>query len=93
MNARSNCELVQTPTTPREIYITGVGSTAAGRRIDLKIVNETEYRAWRVGLNGIKRERQREREAAGLGESFGYVRSNRKEFAGQDNMGCPAATA
>ena len=34
--------------------------------------NETEYRAWRLGHNGIKRERRREQAAIDSGESFGY---------------------
>lgn len=59
------CEVAQTPTTPHEIYITGVGSEPSGSRIDLRIVNETTYRAWRLGHNGIKRGNR-------AASSFGY---------------------
>ena len=39
--------------TPHEIYYSNVGTTAAGERVDLRIVNETEYRGYNLALNGI----------------------------------------
>ena len=66
------CELPQTESTPHEIFIVNVGRAPNGARIDLRITNETEYRAWRLGHNGIKRERQRELAVVGSGSSFGY---------------------
>ena len=61
------CEELQTESTPREILYQTVGFTRpplAYEAIDLRVTNETEYRAWRIRLNGIKRQR--------TGDSFGY---------------------
>jgi hypothetical protein len=37
-----------------DIYISGVGVSASGESIDMRISNETEYRAWKAAINGIK---------------------------------------
>jgi hypothetical protein len=53
--------------TPEELYFQTVGFTRPPlpyEAIDLRVTNETEYRAWRVKLNGIKRRNQ--------GDSAGY---------------------
>jgi hypothetical protein len=50
-----SCDEQQSASTPHEIYIRNVGTTASGTSINMHIRNETEYRAWRTGPNGIKR--------------------------------------
>ena len=46
----------RTPSTPPEVYIRNVGTAPSGARIDLRITNESEYRAWNPNHNGIKRQ-------------------------------------
>ena len=41
--------------TAHDIYISNVGTTQEGTQLDLRITNESEYRAWSVYLNGVKR--------------------------------------
>jgi hypothetical protein len=43
------------PPPPAEIYLRDVGTTAAGVGIDLRITNESQYRAWNSRINGVKR--------------------------------------
>ena len=45
-----------TTSTPRDLYIENVGVHTSGQ-IDLRIVNESEYRAWETARNGVKRQR------------------------------------
>ena len=47
-----------TPSSPHDILIHRVGRTASGARIDLRITNETAYRAWSTEWNGVRRQRQ-----------------------------------
>ena len=49
------CDEVQSPSMPREILFKGVGYDVGSTRIDLRITNQTEYRAWVIDRNGIKR--------------------------------------
>ena len=44
-----------TSATAHEVYISNVGKSADGALLDLRITNESEYRAWNVAINGIKR--------------------------------------
>ena len=48
------CDEEQSPSTPHEILMRGLGTTPDNNRIDLRITNESEYRAWREAINGIK---------------------------------------
>ena len=48
------CDEPESPSMPHEIYIRGLGTTPEGSKIDLRITNESEYRAWREAINGIK---------------------------------------
>ena len=48
----------QTAATPHEIYIANIGRHSSGEQIDLRIVNQSEYRAWNQNLNGVKRRSQ-----------------------------------
>lgn len=41
--------------SPPEVKISNVGTAPSGECIDLRITNESEYRAWWTGHNGIKR--------------------------------------
>ena len=43
-------------TSPPEIYLGNVGVDPSGFCIDLRITNETEYRANNANVNGVKRE-------------------------------------
>ena len=42
-------------TSPPEVYIANIGTAPGNVCIDLRITNESEYRAWRTGTNGVKR--------------------------------------
>ena len=44
-----------TATTPTDIRFRGVGTSATGERIDMRITNETEYRGYNTEINGLKR--------------------------------------
>ena len=55
-------EGVTTAATPHEIYLTNLGQAAGGVQIDLRITNESEYRAWNERLNGVKRQYEGDRE-------------------------------
>ena len=57
------CAENETASTPHEIFIRDVGQFM-GQSIGLRITNETEYRAWRETINGVKREEE--------GDSVGY---------------------
>ena len=54
------CEELQTAVTPHEVYISRVTDLGKlrGRNetswVDLRITNETEYRAWNPNINGIR---------------------------------------
>ena len=48
-------EMPSTPHANHEIYIRNVGALAGGDTLDIRITNETEYRAWRATINGVKR--------------------------------------
>lgn len=48
-------------TTAHEIYIRNVGTAPGGAVIDLRVTNESEYRAWITEWNGIKREEENDR--------------------------------
>jgi hypothetical protein len=50
------CDLPRNASTPREVYVSNVATTRSGSQIDIRVTNETEYRAWRVGPNGLKRQ-------------------------------------
>ena len=56
---------VRTNSTPREIYIENVGEYS-GSQIDLRITNETAYRAWNPRMNGVVRQLN------GRGERSGF---------------------
>jgi hypothetical protein len=52
------CDEEQSPSTPHELYLRGVGSVCTPpqcRNVDLRITNESVYRAWTSMHNGIKR--------------------------------------
>jgi hypothetical protein len=55
--APDQCDFPRNASTPREVYVSNVGKTRFGSQIDIRVTNETEYRAWRVGPNGLKRQR------------------------------------
>ena len=61
------CDL-ETPggvcTSAEEIHIANIGTAPGNVCIDLRITNETEYRAWRTGNNGVKR--------VGIGTNVGF---------------------
>ena len=40
--------------SPAEVYIADIGTGPGDVCIDLRITNESEYRAWRTGHNGVK---------------------------------------
>ena len=53
------CDELQTASTPHEIYFSNVAEDDAGVQVDLRITNESEYRAWTASnggasLNGFK---------------------------------------
>ena len=48
----SVCDEQEGPSTPPEVYIRNIGTAPGGVPIDLRITNETVYRAWNVNLNG-----------------------------------------
>ena len=50
------CLELETPTTPRQLLYEGLGRTSAGSLISMRGVNESEYRAWRYQITGIKRQ-------------------------------------
>ena len=59
--------------TPHEIYFANVGrvtsATGGGEHsLDVRIVNESQYRAWNVNINGIKRRRR-----DGVAGNFGVI--------------------
>ena len=47
------CLELRNDSTPHEIYYSDVGTTADGVRIDLRVTNTSEYRAWNANRNGI----------------------------------------
>ena len=50
------CLEMQSPTTPPEMYIANVGLAPGGCQIDLRITNQSKFRAWSSNMNGVKRE-------------------------------------
>ena len=44
-----------TASTPQEILFETVGIARPGEPIDMRVTNTSEYRAWNIKLNGIKR--------------------------------------
>ena len=41
--------------TANEIFLSGLGSTADGATIDLRITNTSEYRPWQAARNSLSR--------------------------------------
>ena len=72
-------DVVPTADSPTEIYLESVGTAPGGEKIDLRIVNQSEYRAWNVEWNGIKREER----GFGLVGTFGVVNLLGPRVAGQ----------
>ena len=67
------CAENETASTPHEIFIRDVGQFM-GQSIGLRITNETEYRAWRETINGVKREEEGDSDSLLLVSTWGASR-------------------